>query len=1044
MAFGIGSSGFAQAGIELVVIRAAAAISQLRRFTTGLNLLKQGTIKAAIATERRSSAFRMAASFQQFAFAERSVQEQRAADRTEMATQRFVNAGQKEQDIIRSLMNFRLQKIRVMAEESDAYKKLDTFVQKEMLATRQSAIEQQQLALALSVVASVAVSFAAVLNGITGELIRVASETEAATFALEHLASASGLAYEGAKRVQRAIEDQLFTAKQAASGIGTLVTANLDYRHAAFLAALANDVAAARGLKAVQVYELLNRAVSVGTVTILRSLNIYRKTASVLEDYARAAGIVGRELTQQERSQAVLAFLYQESAKFAGAFSEAQETVAFQTKLVTKNVERLENGIGRHLLPIYIKSLKTINRLLATINSLSTETKKMLAEMLIVATVFAVVAGTVATLVPLIALLAASFKVLGGIAAVKGVLAISGIAAGLAGLWLRVKNQVEDVTESIEESADVVDSYTDFLGTAMMEERQLLEMEVDMMKVAIRELERGAKTLEANRADMTKEMERIADAMFELDVTKLGLDKVLHPLEDALFLFEAAARQTIIPIQRQERALQRVVDLLRESGEEEKKRRKEIIKALQKEVDAMKEKVALAAEGLEATTHEIFMEKLRNKILKKSISGRLLELRGEAAVERDNVARLRKELDALRKKFKDEKDRLESLESIAAKMLEAAEKQLKGVENNLAVHQEILKIRQEDLELAQLAQAEQRLAHKQAKRDRSEERFYLDRRFTLLRREETILKKQLERREKMVENLEEQIELLQEGLELPEPDLAAYEGLIDILDNVTGKFDVLEGVVKAFYDGLSALASDLGLIDELPEGSFPGLKLGRRIAEKIHEGIIKTLKDWAENKFPGQMEALVPVMAGSLAFVFGPASPFVARMVVGAFTLGQAIVKSIYLGITSGFDHTSDSTWDKMMQSIDKFFGVKSPAAKMVPVGESIMDGIIMGLEIGSKRMAARIPTIFAQARQVMANQAAWTANIGINELAMSGRGGPALVSGGIGMGGGTTSIVNNNYFSTPGATLNLTAHYANSQSISGIREDVELMMDLS
>jgi hypothetical protein len=544
------------------------------------------------------------------------------------------------------------------------------------------------------------------------------------------------------------------------------------------------------------------------------------------------------------------------------------------------------------------------------------------------------------------------------------------------------------------------------------------------------------------------EMELIEDAFFDLDVSKLALDKVLQPMEDALVLYEAAARKTIIPIQRQERALQRVVDLLRTAAEEEKKRREAILKALKKEVEAMKERVELAEEALEATDHEIFMEELRNKILRKSTSGRLLELKGEAAVERDNVARLRKELEALRKKFKDEKDRLESLESIAEKMLEAAEKQLEGVQGTLAVHEELLQVRREDLELARLSQAEERLANEQARRDRNEERFFLDRRFTILKREEALLDKQIKQREEMVENLEEQIELLQDGLELPEPDLEAFEGVLNFVGNLEKKFESFQKIGDVVIEEISGIIGELDFLDA-PSGLVPGFGLGFKIGTKIREGIFSAIEQWVSGIFPEQTKSkIIPAMSAALFPIFGPASPFVARFVVGAMSAGSSVVDGLIEGMQNRWDPDGKSKVDDLLGRILKFmFGtlnIGSPSKSTIPIGESIMDGILVGMEVGAQRMSNRIPMIFAQARQVMANQAAWTANMGLNEVALSGGGGPALVSGGVGTGQGATTITNNNFFTQPGPTLNLNAHYANRQSFASVTEDVELMMDLS
>jgi len=160
--------------------------------------------------------------------------------------------------------------------------------------------------------------------------------------------------------------------------------------------------------------------------------------------YANGIGVVGTELTEQEKILARYGTIMEQTNKFQGDFANTSDDWANSTRILKASITDFKASLGKVLLPTLAKGVKIIQSVVDWFNNLSDTQKKWI---VIGASVVAGLLLLIGTVMILIALKAA---ILGAIAAIGSALlflvanpiglAIMAIAAlVLAGIWL-VKN----------------------------------------------------------------------------------------------------------------------------------------------------------------------------------------------------------------------------------------------------------------------------------------------------------------------------------------------------------------------------------------------------------------------------------------------------------------------------------------------------------------------------------------------------------------------------------------------------------------------------
>ena len=209
---------------------------------------------------------------------------------------------------------------------------------------------------------------------------------------------------------------------------------------------------------------------------------------------------------------------------------------------------------------------------------------------------------------------------------------------------------------------------------------------------------------------LAAEIKAIDDALFAVEIQERNLDLALRPFEHSLQRIEAATTLIIIPLQRQRRALQHLVDAAQEHLEAVKERHQEENRALEDQIAALEKQLSLAREQLQVLDWELFIENTKNKIRKQETSALELSLKTEKLIQQDNVELMEIQLERLREELEEKKKQQELEIEAAEKQITAAEKQIEAIDKMIAAEEEKVTYAQEELELQKAMQVEQRLA----------------------------------------------------------------------------------------------------------------------------------------------------------------------------------------------------------------------------------------------------------------------------------------------------------------------------------------------
>lgn len=214
---------------------------------------------------------------------------------------------------------------------------------------------------------------------------------------------------------------------------------------------------------------------------------------------------------------------------------------------------------------------------------------------------------------------------------------------------------------------------------------------------------------------------KIQDGLFDIKIRSLELDKALWPYADQLKRIEALVFRTTLPWVRQRRETQRQLELLRDIVDQQQKQAQLHLKYLERQIELMKDVVQQDRDRLEFINHAIFMEDLRNRILKRAGSARLLELQSQKRVADDQLATDQRRLQELQDQLKAERDRLDALKTIAELQIQVLEKQERLLTRLIAAEEARVIFQREELKLAQALQVEERLRLTGQKRARDEQ-----------------------------------------------------------------------------------------------------------------------------------------------------------------------------------------------------------------------------------------------------------------------------------------------------------------------------------
>ncbi len=494
---------------------------------------------------------------------------------------------------------------------------------------------------------------------------------------------------------------------------------------------------------------------------------------------------------------------------------------------------------------------------------------------------------------------------------------------------------------------------------------------------------------------------KIQDALFDIKIRSLALDKSLWPYEDQLKRIEALIFRTTLPWVRQRRETQKQLELLRDIVDQQKKQAQIHLKYLERQIELMKDVVQQDRERLEFIDHEIFMEDLRNRILKRAGSARLLELQSEKRVASDQLALDQRRLKDLQDELKAEKERLDTLKTIAELQIQVLEKQERLLTRLITAEEDRVTWQREELKLAQALQIEERLRLETQKRTRDEQLMWAQ------HYNETI-----SRANKLLRALKKGLDDTGESWE----DLFSKTrtGLADLVDDVKNKLfpplsrQEIEAAKKALAEPWEGVREQMArLKTAIGELTASWGQMGDQVEIKVTPKVLgffsslhllddyfkDTIVMWWHRYF---VQPLIKAKAKINEFIIWFKHEWPE-------TMGE-IGDAIRTRIIESFEKLPD--WIKAWMSL---FGIKAPFSNVVP---DVSDYTPATPEGGST---------FGSVDRVSAQM-------------------DALVRG---FAGQRATRVINNYNTSPGPTVNLEAHYADVQSPATITQDLDLMFQL-
>jgi len=161
---------------------------------------------------------------------------------------------------------------------------------------------------------------------------KAAAEVERLDLALEAVGASSGKGYEALKATSDGMRNLGIKASVAQQTTLKFAQSNIDLSKATELATTAQNLSVASNTSAEQALQSVTFAVTTCNTRVLRQIGITTGASDAYDRYARSIGKASKDLTMNERRQAVVNLVLKEGAKAAGAYALAMESPA---KLIT-------------------------------------------------------------------------------------------------------------------------------------------------------------------------------------------------------------------------------------------------------------------------------------------------------------------------------------------------------------------------------------------------------------------------------------------------------------------------------------------------------------------------------------------------------------------------------------------------------------------------------------------------------------------------------------------------------------------------------------
>lgn len=177
-----------------------------------------------------------------------------------------------------------------------------------------------------------------------------AARVDELDIAMNAVGKSTGLGYQIIRDATVAIKNNGIEMEIAQKSALKFAQNNLELGKAADLARVAQDLAVISGMNSTDTYNMLTHAVITGRSEVLKSVGIQKSAGQMYESFARSIGKTTKQLTYQEKQQAVLAGALTEGAKVAGTYEAAMTSPGKVLRSFARVNNEIQVSLGNVLL----------------------------------------------------------------------------------------------------------------------------------------------------------------------------------------------------------------------------------------------------------------------------------------------------------------------------------------------------------------------------------------------------------------------------------------------------------------------------------------------------------------------------------------------------------------------------------------------------------------------------------------------------------------------------------------------------------------------
>jgi hypothetical protein len=203
---------------------------------------------------------------------------------------------------------------------------------------------------------SVATGLAGATVAATGfgvEAFRTAARVGEMDASLRALAKANGLSYDEMQKNVAAIRKQGIEAGVAQNLVAQFARNQLDLSKSTDLARVAQDAAVISGRNSSEVLDDLVHGISTQNSMVLRNAGLNVQAGKAVDEYAKSIGKTTKELTDAERSQAVLNAVLESGKTVAGAYAEAMTEPGKVLRSFPRLIDDIKLSVGEGLVQAF-------------------------------------------------------------------------------------------------------------------------------------------------------------------------------------------------------------------------------------------------------------------------------------------------------------------------------------------------------------------------------------------------------------------------------------------------------------------------------------------------------------------------------------------------------------------------------------------------------------------------------------------------------------------------------------------------------------------